>query len=56
MDEELKREIIMQHYMQPEHKQKVEDKNYIKVNTRNASCIDNLDIFIKMEDGKIKDI
>ena len=56
MDEELKREIIMQHYMQPEHKQKVEDKNYRKVNTRNASCIDNLDIFIKMEDGKIKDI
>lgn len=56
MDEEIKREIIMQHYMQPEHRRDGEEKGYIKVNTANSSCIDNLDIFTQIEQGIIKDI
>ena len=56
MDEETKRDIIMQHYMQPVNRINEEIKNYIKENTRNASCIDNLDIYTKIENGIIKDM
>lgn len=56
MDEELRREIIMDHYQNPRNKTKKEDNSYEKINTRNASCIDNLDIYIKIENNMIKDI
>lgn len=56
MDDNLKREIIMEHYQNPINKHVVDDQSYIKVNTRNGSCIDNLDFYIKIEDNKIIDI
>lgn len=56
MDEFLRREIIMDHYQNPRNKKKCNDKTYKKVNTNNASCIDNLDIYIKTKENKIEDI
>lgn len=56
MDENLKKEIIMEHYQNPINRHIIEDDSYIKVNTRNGSCIDNLDFYIKIEDNKIIDI
>ena len=56
MDENLKREIIMEHYQNPLNRHAIEDDSYIKVNTSNSSCIDNLDIYIKIENDVIKDI
>ena len=56
MDEFVRREIIMEHYQNPRNKKECHDDSYIKVNTSNASCIDNLDIFVKIDQGKIKDI
>lgn len=56
MDENLKREIILENYQNPMNKETVDDKRYIKVNTNNESCIDNLDIYILVEDNIIKDI
>ena len=56
MDEELRREIIMEHYMQPEHRHRTDDQDYEKVNTNNESCIDNLDIYVKIKEGIIEDI
>lgn len=56
MDEFLRREIIMEHYQNPRNKKECHDETYYKVNTNNASCIDNLDIFIKTEGNIIKDI
>ena len=56
MDEEVKREIILEHYQNPINRKKVEDESYISVNSRNASCIDNLDFYVKIEDDIIKDI
>ncbi|MBQ6840688.1 MAG: SUF system NifU family Fe-S cluster assembly protein [Bacilli bacterium] len=56
MDETIKREIIMEHYQNPLNRHIIEDESYIKVNTNNASCIDNLDIYIKIEGDLIKDI
>ena len=33
-----------------------EEEGYEKVNTANSSCVDNLDIYVKIENNKIKDI
>ena len=56
MDENLKREIILENYQNPINKEEVNDDRYIKVNTNNESCIDNLDIYFLIEDNIIKDI
>ena len=56
MDNELKREIILEHFQNPINKEKVNDEKYNIVNTRNPNCIDNLDIYVLIEDNLIKDI
>ena len=56
MDTEKKREIIMKHYSNPKNRKLPEEKGYEKVNTANSSCVDNLDIYVKIENNKIKDI
>ena len=57
MDSELKREIIMENYLHPFNKEIPENKDeYDYVNSNNESCIDNLDIYMKVEDNIIKDI
>lgn len=56
MDSELKREIIMEHYQNPLNRKTIDNKKYIKVNTANQSCIDNIDLYILIEDNIIKDI
>ena len=55
MDKDLRREIILDNYQNPFHMKKIDDDNYIKINTNNESCIDNLDIYFKIEGGFIKD-
>lgn len=56
MDQALKREIMLEHYEHPVNRGLVEDDSYIKINTNNESCIDNLDFMYKIEDGKLVDI
>ncbi len=56
MDPVLKREIMLDNYNNPANRGLVDDSSYIKINTNNESCIDNLDIMYKIEDGKIVDI
>ena len=56
MDPILKREIMLDNYNNPANRGLVDDGSYIKINTNNESCIDNLDIMYKIEDGKIVDI
>lgn len=56
MDPNLRREILLDNYQNPEHKGLTDDISYIKVNTNNESCIDNLDIMYKIENDKIVDI
>ena len=54
MDKEIKRAIIMENYSNPKNRMRKEE--YEKVNTRNESCIDNIDIYVDIKDGIIKDI
>lgn len=56
MNEELKREIIIDNYQNPMNKELVEDDSYLKVNQASESCIDNLDFMMKIEDNIVKDI
>ena len=55
MDNNLKREIIIDNYENPFHKKEIDDKEYIKANTHNESCIDNINLFVKFKDGIIID-
>ncbi len=56
MDSNLRREIILDNYQNPMNKGVIEDDGYLKINSNNESCIDNLDFFVKIEDGILKDI
>ena len=55
MDKDIKRSIILDNYQNPNMKH-TSNEDYVKINTRNVSCIDNLDIYLKIEDNIIKDI
>ena len=52
MDRDLKRSIILDNYQTP-NKKMISGEDYIKINTRNVSCIDNLDIYLKVNNGII---
>ena len=55
-DPMLLREIIMDHYQNPRNRGLVDDDSYIKVNMNSETCIDNLDIQVKLDGDVIKDI
>lgn len=55
MDRDLKRSIILDNYQNPNMKH-TSNEDYVKINTRNVSCIDNLDIYLKIDDNIIKDV
>lgn len=56
MDEKLKRDIILDNYQNPRNKKIVDEEGYIRVNTRNSSCVDNIDVMVKVENGVFTDI
>lgn len=56
MDSNLKRSIILEHYQSPKNKGLIEDATYFKVNMNNESCIDEINLMVKLEDGVIKDV
>lgn len=51
-----KREVIMDHYSNPRNRRRINDGKYVVENTRNSSCIDNLDIYVNIQNDKIEDI
>lgn len=56
MDEKLKRDIILDNYQNPVNRGLTDSNGYIRVNTRNSSCVDNIDVMVKIENGIIIDI
>ena len=56
MDNDLKREVILDNYSNPSNRGRVDNKDYIYVNSNNSSCIDNIDLYILIENNTIKDI
>lgn len=56
MDPILKRQIMLDNYENPANRGLTSDETYIKINTNNESCIDNLDIMFKIDNGRLVDI
>jgi len=56
MDQNLKRSIILDNYQNPKNKGLIEDDSYIKTNMNNESCIDEINLMVKIIDGIIEDI
>lgn len=56
MDNELKREIILENFSNPVGRTDDISDKYKKYNTRNPNCIDNLDIYVDIKDGIIASI
>lgn len=56
MDENLRREIILDHYQNPKNRETIIDGRYIKVNSNNESCIDNINLYLLIEGDVIKDL
>lgn len=56
MDQNLKRSIILDNYQNPFNMDVSNVDGYTKINTNNESCIDNLDIYVKLNDDIIEDI
>lgn len=54
MDQNLKRSIIMDNYQHPFNYK--EEKDYQKLRANNPSCIDDISLFIDIENNVIKDL
>lgn len=56
MDNEFKREIILENFEHPFNKDGSDELNYEKSNSNNESCIDNIDLYVDIKDNIIRDI
>ena len=56
MDRDIKRSIILENYQTPNKRGISDSEEYTKINTRNVSCIDNLDIYLKVNNDIIEDV
>ncbi len=56
MNSEIKRTIILQNYQNPKNRGLVNDNSYININTNSKSCIDQIDLQIKIKGDIIEDI
>lgn len=54
MDNELRREIILDNYTNPFHKE-TKDETFLKANANNISCIDDINIYVKLNNDVIED-
>ncbi|MCQ2799192.1 MAG: SUF system NifU family Fe-S cluster assembly protein [Bacilli bacterium] len=52
---QMMREIIMDHYSNPRHKGVPAGQDYKKLHSSAENCIDDIDVFLKVEDDKVID-
>ena len=53
---DILRELIMDHYQYPHHHTLIEDDSYLKKHMASDSCIDDITVQAKIEEGILKDI
>ena len=56
MNSELKRSIILDKYQNARNRGVPDSQDYMKINSNNQSCIDNIDIYVKLNGDIIEDI
>lgn len=52
---DMMRSIIMDHYSNPTHKHSPKGEGYKKIHMHSDNCIDDMDIFVLIENGIVKD-
>lgn len=55
-DAMMLRSIIMDHYEYPRNHELTNEEGYVKKHMSSASCIDDIEVQLKMNDGKVEDI
>ncbi len=53
---ELKKEIILDHYKNPRNKKLTKDESYLSHHENSASCIDDIEVQAKIDNGIVKDV
>jgi len=56
MDSKMKRDLILDNYQNPQNRGIPQDKGYKVVNSKNDSCVDNIDVAARIADGKVDDV
>ena len=56
MDENIKRSILLDHYQNPRNKRTIDDKRYFSIHNSSASCVDDITVFVLIENSIIKDV
>lgn len=52
---QMMRQIIMDHYENPQHKHAPDEKKYLTVHMDSTNCIDDIVVYVLEENGIIKD-
>ena len=55
LNNEIKREIIMDHYAEPRNKRHIDDTSYASKHMASDSCIDDITVYIKTCDDRVID-
>lgn len=55
LNSDLMRQIIMEHYNTPYYKREPKDDKYEMVHMHSSNCIDDINVYVKYEDGKVLD-
>jgi len=56
MDANLKRSVMLEHYQHPKNKGLVNDDTYLFTNMNSESCIDEINLMVKLENDIIVDV
>jgi nitrogen fixation NifU-like protein len=56
MDKETKNAIIMEHYQNPLNRGIITDPKYLTIKAKSPTCIDDIDLYLDIEDNIIKDL
>ena len=56
MDQDVKRRIILENYEHPKNRGLIKDETYLYSSTSNDSCIDEINLMVKLDNNKISDI
>lgn len=56
MDNNIRRDIILSHYQNPINKGLIESDDYIRYSKNSPSCIDNIELMVKVNNGIVEDV
>ena len=56
MDEDIRRDIILENNSHPFNRKTITEEGYIKTNANNSSCIDNINLYLKFKNDILEDI